>query len=155
MLLPVHQSIAGAASARDVGRIMRDVLTELATTCSFALSLHHRERNEVAYRYRVASEDELGAFLRRETLDDGPDSTVARMDGWVRSHRPVRIGTRDTVVHTAQCPVRLDDATIGVLTLQSEGESLAESVLATVAELLAVAAPRLAELRETSAFRGA
>ena len=77
------------------------------------------------------------------------------MDGWVRAHRPVRIGARNIIVHTAQCPIRLDDATIGVLTLQTEAESLADAVLATIAELLTAAAPRLAELRETSAFRGA
>lgn len=148
-------AIASAASVRDVGRLMRDYLSQLATTCAFALSLHHRDRSEVAYRYRVASEDDLGAVLRRDTLDDGPASAPAQLDGWARAHRAVRVGEHSALVHTAQCAVRVEDATIGILTLQTEGEPLSDGVLASIADVVAIAAPRISELRDTGAFRGA
>src|SRR5439155_1071513 len=70
-------AITIAPSARDVGRILRDVLADVAETASFALALHHESRDEVVYRYRVASEDEVGATLRRDTLDDGPAAAPA------------------------------------------------------------------------------
>ncbi len=151
---PVRDAIAAASSARDVGRILRDVLAELARTSAFALSIHHAQRDEVAYRYRVASDDELGALLRRDALDDGPASAVAHMDGWARAHRPVRVGARNVIVHTAQCAVRAGDRTLGVLTLQSESEPIVDSVLARVTDLVEVAAPRLAELRAAGSYRG-
>lgn len=151
----VREAIASATSARDLGRVLRDLLSDLATTSAFALSVHHSDRGEVAYRYRVASEDEIGAFLRRETLDDGPDSAVAHMDGWVRAHRAVRIGDRNATVYTTQSAVRLNDAIIGVLTLQTEAKPLDDTALARVSEILGAAAPRLAELRDAGAFRGA
>lgn len=151
---PFEDAVAQAASARDVGRILRDVLSELAHSSAFALSLHHAQRDEVAYRYRVASDDELGALLRRETLDDGPDSAAAHMDGWVRAHRAARVGSHNALVHTAQVALREGDATLGVLTLQTEGEPLADNLLARVGDLTRVATPRLAELRARGAFRG-
>lgn len=151
----LRDAIAGAPTARDVGRLLRDVLAEVTKTAAFAIALHHTERDEVAYRYRVAADDELGALLRRETLDDGPDSAAAHMDGWVRAHRAIRVGARNTTVHTAQLAVRDGEATSGVLTLQTEGEAIADSVLARVTELVALAAPRLGQLRASGSFRGA
>ena len=151
---PVRDAIAMATSARDVGRILRDVLAELARTSAFALSVHHAQRDEVAYRYRVASDDDLGALLRRDALDDGPTSAVAHMDGWVRAHRPVRVGGRNAIVHTAQCAVRSGERTIGVITLHSEGGAISDSVLARVTDLVDAAAPRLAELRSAGSYRG-
>lgn len=150
---PVRDAIASASSARDVGRILRDMLAELARTSAFALSLHHAQRDEVAYRYRVASDDELGALLRRDALDDGPASAVAHTDGWIRAQRPVRVGTRNVAVHTAQCAVRADGRAIGVLTLQSE-EPIADSLLARVGDLVSAASARLAELRGAGSYRG-
>lgn len=152
---PVREALRDAASIRDVGRVLRDLFAELAPMSAIALSVHHPERDEVAYRYRVASEDELGAVLRRETLDDGPESPAAHMDGWVRAHRAVRIGARNAVVHTTQCAVRAGDATIGVLTLQSEGDAIADDVLARISDLVLGAAPRLAALRHRGNYRGA
>ncbi len=152
---PVRDALRLATSARDVGRVLRDALSEMTRTSALALSIHHARRPEVAYRYRVASEDELGALLRRETLDDGPDSAAANMDGWTRAHRAVRTGTRNVVVHTAQRAVRLGDATVGVVTLQSEGDAIADAVLSRVTELVLLVAPRLAELRDSGQYRGA
>lgn len=152
---PVRDALRVAASARDVGRVLRDALSEMTPTSALALSIHHAQRPEVAYRYRVASEDELGAHLRREALDDGPDSAAANMDGWTRAHRAVRIGTRNVVVHTAQYAVRAGDATVGVMTLQSDGDAIADAVLSRIADLVLHAAPRLAELRESGRYRGA
>ncbi|HZP97088.1 MAG TPA: hypothetical protein VFC31_12220 [Candidatus Limnocylindria bacterium] len=150
----IRDALSLADSARDVGRVLRDVLSELARTSALALSVHHRDRDDVAYRYRVASEDELGTLLRWEALDDGPDSSAAHMDGWVRAHRAVRIGARDATVYTAQCAVRAGDATVGVITLQSEGEQISDAVLARVTDLVQLAAPRLAELRDAGRYRG-
>lgn len=152
---PFHDAIERAASARDVGRLLRDALADMARTSALALSIHHPQRDEVAYRYRVASEDELGALLRGESLDDGPESPAAHMDGWVRAHRAVRIGTRNAVVHTTQCAVRAGDATIGVLTLHSEGDAMPDDVLARISDLVLGAAPRLAALRDRGNYRGA
>lgn len=152
---PFQDAIQLAASARDVGRVMRDALADMARTSALALSIHHPQRDEVAYRYRVASEDELGALLRRETLDDGPESPAAHMDGWVRAHRAVRLSARNAVVHTTHCAVRAGDATIGVLTLQSEGDAIPDDVLARVSDLVRGAAPRLAALRDRGNYRGA
>jgi hypothetical protein len=152
---PVRAAIAEAPTARDVGRIVRDVLAELVHTSAFAISLHRGDRDDVAYRYRVASDDEIGTVLRREALDDGPQSAVAHMDGWVRAHRPVRIGARNVDVHTAQCSLRVGESTIGVVTLQTEGEAVADAILAKVGQLVALAAPRLSELRDSGSFRGA
>lgn len=151
---PVRDAIAMATSARDLGRILRDTLAELARTSAFALSVHHTQRDEVAYRYRVASDDDLGSLLRREPLDDGPTSAVSHMDGWVRAHRAVRVGMRNATVHTAQCAVRTDDRTIGVVTLHSEGVAIADAVLSRVTDLIDAAAPRLAELRAAGSYRG-
>jgi hypothetical protein len=152
---PVRDAIASAVSARDIGRIVRDVLSEMTHTAAFALSLHHDGRDEVAYRYRVATDDEVGTLLRRDSLDDGPQSAAAHMDGWVRAHRPIRAGARNATVHTAQHAIRVGESTVGVITLQSEGEPIADTVLRRAAELAMIAAPRLIELRDTGAFRGA
>jgi hypothetical protein len=127
----------------------------MAHTAAFALSLHHGGRNEVAYRYRVATDDEVGTLLRRDALDDGPESAAAHMDGWVRAHRPVRAGARNATVHTAQHAIRVGETTVGVITLQSEGEPIADTVLRRAAELAVMAAPRLIELRDSGSFRGA
>ncbi len=141
-----RQLVAGAGSARDV---------ELIHTSAFALAVHHDRRDEVAYRYRVASDDEVGQLLRRDSLDDGRDSAVAYMNTWVRAQRTARVGTRNLMVHTAQVAVRDRDVTIGVLTLQSEGRPIDDTVLARVGELAAAAAPRLAALREAGSLLGA
>jgi hypothetical protein len=152
---PIGDAIATAASVRDIGRILRDVLAEMAHTAAFALSLHHGGRDEVAYRYRVATDDEVGTLLRRDALDDGPQSASAHMDGWVRAHRAVRADARNATVHTAQLAMRVNESTVGIITIQSEGEPIADNVLRRVAELAVMAAPRLIELRDTGAFRGA
>jgi hypothetical protein len=152
---PLRDAIATAASARDIGRILRDILSEMAHTAAFALSLHHGGRDEVAYRYRVATDDELGTVLRRDALDDGPQSAAAYMDGWVRAHRPIRAGARNAIVHTAQLALRKNDTTVGVITLQTEGEPVADNVLRRVSEMAIMAAPRLLELRDSGSFRGA
>lgn len=151
----VRDAIAKASSGRDVGRILRDVVAEITRTAAFAVALHHTERTDVAYRYRVASDDELGALLRGETLDDGPEGAAAHMDGWVRAHRAVRVGSRNTTVHTAQLAVRDGEATIGVVTVQTEASAVPDALLARIGDLVALAAPRLGELRASGSFRGA
>jgi hypothetical protein len=150
-----RDSLASASSARDVGRLVRDLVTELTHTTSFALAVHHEGRDEVAYRYRVASEGELGVFLRREALDDGPESAAAHADGWTRAQRTLRLGGQNVTVHSAQLAVRADAGTVGVLTLQSEGDAVADSLLARVADLARLAAPRLVVLRASGSLRGA
>ncbi len=149
-----REAIATADSVRDVSRVLRDALGELVRSSALALAIHHADRPEVAYRYRVASDDELGQLLRADALDDGPDSPAACMDGWVRAHRAVRVGGRVATVHTAQIALRVGDAPIGVLTLQTDGDPAADGVLARVNELVRAATPRLAELRAKAAFRG-
>ena len=148
-------ALATATNARDVGRILRDVLSELTHTAAFALALHHTGRDEVAYRYRVAADDDLGTLLRRDALDDAPGSAAAHMDGWARAHKTVRAGARIVTVHTAQLAVRVADTTLGVLTLQSEGDPIADSVLSRVSDLVTISAPRLSDLRDRGSFRGA
>jgi hypothetical protein len=49
----------------------------------------------------------------------------------------------------------VNESTVGIITIQSEGEPIADNVLRRVAELAVMAAPRLIELREAGAFRGA
>ncbi len=144
-----------AASVRDVGRVLRDALSEIAPTSALALAIHHTASGEVAYRYRVAAENEVGVLLRREALDDGPESAAAHLDGWARAHRSVRIGTRDVVIHTMQCAVRNGATTVGVITLQTEAEPLPDALLSRVSDLVLLAAPRLAELRDSGSYRGA
>jgi hypothetical protein len=151
----LRDAIATSASARDVGRILRDVLSEIARTAAFAVAVHHPDRDDVAYRYRVAADDELGALLRRDTLDDGPDGAAAHMDGWVRTHRTVRLGDHNATVHTAQLAIRGFDTTIGVVTLQTETNAIPDALLARIGELVALAAPRLGDLRARGSFRGA
>ena len=146
-------AITIAPSARDVGRILRDVLADVAETASFALALHHESRDEVVYRYRVASEDAVGAALRRDALNDGPESAVAHMDDWARGQRVVRIGDRNVTVHTAQYAIRDGETTIGVVSLQTASEPLSDDVLARFASLVETASARLAELRTGRSFR--
>ncbi|HUQ42589.1 MAG TPA: hypothetical protein VM052_08815 [Candidatus Limnocylindrales bacterium] len=142
-----------AATARDLGRTMRDLLAGVAETCGFALALHHRERDEVVYRYRVASDDEVGVAVRGETLDDGPESSAAHSGEWSTSHRTLRIAGRNVAVHTAQRAITANGMTLGVVTLQHDGAALTDDALATVHKLTVIAAPRLAELRETGSYR--
>ena len=149
-----RDAIAQCQTARDVGRVLRDALADVASTSALALSLHHDQTDDVAYRYRVASEDELGAVLRGETLDDGPRSAAAHADGWSRAQRTVRASERNVTVHTAQLAVRSGSATIGVLTLQSE-QALSDTALGRAADISSAAAPRLVELRDAGSFRGA
>jgi hypothetical protein len=151
---PVRDAIAAATSARDLGRVLRDLLAEHAQTTTLSLAVHDAGRDEVAYRYRVASDDDLGAFLRRDTLDDGPQSAAAHMDGWVHGQRPVRVGTRNAVVHTAQYAVRSNGATLGVFTLQTEANAISDEVLARIGEIVQQAAPRLAALRAAGSLKG-
>ena len=151
--LSLRDKIAATTSARDVGRVMRDVVNEVTHTAAFALSVHHKDRDEVAYRYRVASDDELGALLRGDTLDDGPQSAPAHMDDWARAQVTMRVGSRNLTLHTAQLAVRVGDATIGVLTLRTENDAIADSILARVRDLVALCAPHLAALRDNGSFR--
>lgn len=152
---PVRDAMRAAASARDVARVMRDAVNGLNETAGFAVAVHHPMHDEVVYRYRVAVDEELGAALRRDGLDDGPDGAAAHADGWVHGKRTLRVGPRNVIVHTHQCAIRDGDHNVGVLTLQTVAKELSEPVLVRVAALAATAAPRLAELRDANALRGA
>jgi len=147
----IRQAIAAAASAREVGRIIRDAVAGIVSMSAFAVALHVDRGEEIAYRYRVATEDKLGDVLRTETLDDGPLSPAAYMDSWVRGQRAVRAGGRNFTVHTAQLAVRDGRPTVGVVTLQC-ADLIGDGPLARIAELVGIAAPRLAELRDAGRF---
>ena len=151
--MSLRDRFAATTSARDAGRLMRDVIAELARTSAFALAVHHADRDEVAYRYRVASDDDLGALLRSDTLDDGPQSAAAHTDGWTRGQVTMRVGPRNLTLHTAQLALRAGDATVGVLTLRTENDAIADSILARVRDLLALCAPHFAALRDNGSFR--
>ena len=151
--LTFRDSVATAPSARDLGRMLRDVVTEVTHTTTFALAVHGRD--EVAYRYRVASDGDLGVLLRKESLDDGPQSPAAHADGWLRGQRTLRVSSRNVSVHTSQLAVAVDGATVGVLTLQSEGDAIADSLLARIADAARAVGPRLVALRESGSLRGA
>ncbi|HYK98014.1 MAG TPA: hypothetical protein VEU77_06435 [Candidatus Acidoferrales bacterium] len=151
---PVRDAIRAAASVRDVARVVRDAVNGLNATAAFALAMHHASHDEVVYRYRVAADEELGAALRRDGLDDGPDGAAAHADGWVRGHRTLRSGSRNVEIHTVQCAIRAGEVCVGVLTLQTEQSPLPEPVLTRVAGIAANAAPRLVELRDANALRG-
>ena len=152
---PVRDAIRAATSARDVARVMRDAVNGLNETAAFAIALHHPTHDEVVYRYRVAADEDLGAALRRDGLDDGPDGAAAHAEGWVHGKRTLRVGPRNIIVHTHQCAIRDGEHNIGVLTLQTVAKELSEPVLVRVAALVTTAAPRLAELRDLNALRGA
>ena len=145
--------VAATTSARDVGRLLREAVADVTRTAAFALSIHQTDRDEVGYRYRVASDDELGALLRRDALEDGPQSAAAHMDGWVRAQRTMRVGSRNVTVHTAQGSVRFDGATVGVLTLQTQDDAIADALLARVDVLIAVCAAHLSALRDNGSYR--
>lgn len=151
--LSLRDRIEAATSARDVSRVVREVLAELARTSAFALSVHHADRDEVAYRYRVASDDDLGALLRSDTLDDGPQSAAAHTDGWTRGQVTMRVGSRNVTLHTAQLAIRAGDTTFGVLTLRTEKDAIADSILAKARDLVVLCAPHLAALRDNGSFR--
>ena len=125
----------------------------VAEAIQLALAQLGKDRDEVAYRYRVASDDELGALLRSDTIDDGPQSAAAHMDDWARAQVTMRIGSRNVTLHTAQLAVCAGDATIGVLTLRTESDAIADSILARVRDLVALCAPHLAALRDKGSFR--
>ena len=80
--------------------MLRDVVLEVTHTSSFALAVHGSD--DVAYRYRVASDGDLGVLLRKEILDDGVESPAAHADGWLRGQRTLRVGSRNVAVHTAE-----------------------------------------------------
>lgn len=149
----LRDAVAATTSARDVGRVLREAVAEVTHTAAFTLSVHRTDRDEVAYRYRVASDDELGALLRRDALEDGPQSAAAHMDGWVRAQRTMRVGSRNVTVHTAQGSVRSEGVTVGVLTLQTQGDAIAEALLARVDVLIAVCAGHLSALRDNGSYR--
>jgi len=149
----LRDRIEATTSARDVSRVVREVLAELARTSAFALSIHDAVRDDVAYRYRVASDDDLGALLRSDTLDDGPQSAAAHMDGWARGQVTMRVGSRNVTLHTAQLAIRVGGATVGVLTLRTENDAIADSILAKARDLVALCAPHLAALRDKGSFR--
>ena len=151
----LRDPLATASSARDVGRILRDRFAELTHTSALAIALHDARRDEVVYRYRIAADDELGALLRRDALDDGPLGAAANSDGWTRAQRTVRMGQSNVTVHTAQHAIRAAGGTIGVVTLQTEGTAIDDSVLAKIFELAAPSAPRLVTLRDRGSFKGA
>ena len=145
--------VAATTSARDVGRLLRDEVADVARTTAFALSVLQNGRDDVAYRYRVASDDELGALLRRDALDDGPQSAVVHLAGWARASRAVQVGPKSVMVHTSQLAVRVNGSTVGVLTLQTENDDIADSVLAQIADRVAACASHLAALRDNGSFR--
>ena len=152
---PLAHAIASATSARDVGRVLHEALATMSRTSAFVLALHKDGREDVAYRYRVGTDDAVGSLLRREAVDDGPQSAAAHAEGWLRAHRVVRAGTRNANIHTAQLAVRVGDGIVGVFTLQTEDRPIADNVLARIAELAQLAGPRLAELRDAGSLRGA
>ena len=151
--MSLRDRIEATTSARDVSRVIREVLAELARTSAFALSVHSADRDEVAYRYRVASDDDLGALLRSDTLDDGPQSAAAHTDGWTRGQVTMRVGSRNVTLHTAQLAIRAGETTVGVLTLRTERDAIADSILAKARDLVALCAPHLAALRDNGSFR--
>lgn len=151
--MSLRDRIDATTSARDASRVVREVLAELARTSAFALSVHYADRDEVAYRYRVASDDDLGALLRSDTLDDGPQSAAAHMDGWARGQVTLRVGSRNVTLHTAQLAIRAGEATVGVLTLRTENDAIADSILAKARDLVALCAPHLSALRDKGSFR--
>ena len=155
MRVSVRDALASAPSARDIGRIVRDRVTEIAHTTTFALAVHAASSDDVVYRYRVAADGELGLMLKSEALDDAPQSPAAHHDGWLRGQRTVRVSGKNITVHTAQLALGADDRTAAVLTLQSEGEPIADSLLARISDIARSAAPRLVALRDSGSLRGA
>ena len=57
-------------------------------------------------------------------------------------------------MYSAQHAIRAAGGTIGVVTLQSEGSAIADSILSKIFELAALSAPRLAALRDFRQFKG-
>jgi len=151
--MSLRERIDATTSARDVSRVIRDAVAELTRTSAFALSVHQADRDEVAYRYRVASDDDLGALLRSDALDDGPQSAAAHTDGWARGQVTMRVASRNVTLHTAQLAIRAGEATVGVLTLRTENDAIADSILARARDLIALCAAHLAALRDRGSFR--
>ena len=65
----------------------------------------------------------------------------------------MRVGSRNVTLHTAQLAIRAGETTVGVLTLRTENDAIADSVLARARDLVALCAPHLAALRHNGSFR--
>jgi len=90
LLNEVQQKLSSTLDARQLGRIVRDAVGEVADIAAFALSLFHAERDEVAYRYRVADLDALASELSRPAL--GPSSPELQQgERWVRYETEVEV----------------------------------------------------------------
>lgn len=152
-----RSALAGADTARDLGRALRDAVSSLVHASAFAIVLFHPTHDEVAYRYRVSAEDELSIALGGQPVDKSRDIDAVRSDRRYSTFvRTVRVGTADEhTVAVAQIPLRDDSGVpIGIATLQtSAAEGFAEADLAVVADLIVAAAPRFAEARRLRRFR--
>jgi hypothetical protein len=152
--LDLSHALLAARSARDVGRVLRDALAPFAPTNAFAIAVHQTGRDDVVYRFRVVSEDEVGASLKSEPIDDNPGSPATRSRDWVRTERHVLVAGRPLPVRIAQRALVDRGHIVGVASLVSQNGHLEGAALERAAALMDAAAPRLAELAAAGAFRG-
>ncbi len=146
VLNELQRSLSTSLDARTLGRVLREAVAEVLEHLAFAVSLFHAQRDEVAYRYRVAEMDTLANELGRRPLDDGPSCHAARRGSRVIFAREVSIGETDLHgrrerrrVAVVQFPLMLGEAPIGIVTVQafrpdgfSEDElDLAEAIIGT------------------------
>ena len=115
--------------------------------------MHETKRDDVVYRFRVVSEDELGEALKGDALNDAPGSPATRTRDWLRSDRDVVVSGVPTTVRIAQRALVDRGRILGVTSLVSQNGHLDASSLERVASLVDTAAPRLAELAAVGAYR--
>ncbi len=122
----LQRALSSSLDARALGRVLRETTASVMEHVAFAVSLFHPQREEVAYRYRVADTDALASELGRQPLDDGPDCRAARLGERITSAFEIEVPTGDEPagrqrrqLSVAQFPLLVNEAPIGVVTVQA------------------------------------
>jgi len=157
LLNEVQQRLSATLDPRQLGRILREVINEVAEPAAFAVSLFHPERDEVAYRYRVADVDAVASELGRRPVDDGPlCRAIRRGERWTSFSSEIEMPiagdpsgrTERRNVSVLQIPVVSAHASIGVVTLQTfQSGGFREDVRDVVVDIVDAAANYFAHAR--------
>jgi hypothetical protein len=161
LLNEIQLKLSSTLEARQLGRILRDAVGAVTEIAAFAVALFHAERDEVAYRYRVADVDALASELSRPAL--GPNSPAVRDGERFIIYEtevdlppsPEAIGrTEQRKVTVLQVPMVSRGVPIGVVTLHTfRPDGFSQDELEQVLAIVDAAANYFAHARQLGRFQ--
>lgn len=153
----VSTAVAAVDDARAVGRILRDAMNEVSEASAFSVALFHLDRPEVAYRYKVVGVDPASSELGKQPVDDSPSCFAVRnAERWHAFDRTVTVSGERRRVGVLQIPLNDDQASVGVVTLQTFREGgFARGEFELIAAIVRATASAFVQARAAGRFQPA